>query len=56
MERVSNKYKIMKTKEAWNAPSAEQKKLVALGAKISELKKKYEDKKAKLDQNKKTRK
>ena len=53
MERVSNKYKIMKTKEVWNAPSAEQKKLVALGAKISELKKKYEDKKAKLDQSKK---
>jgi len=53
MERVSNKYKIMKTKEVWNAPSAEQKKLVALEAKISELKKKYEDKKAKLNQNKK---
>ena len=53
MERVSNKYKIMKTKDVWNALSAEQKKLVALEAKISDLKKKYEDKKAKLDQNKK---
>jgi len=39
MDRVSNKYKIMKTKEVRNAPSAEQKKLVALEAKISELKK-----------------
>jgi len=26
MDRVSNKYKIMKTKEVWNASSAEQKK------------------------------
>jgi len=43
----------MKTKEVWNAPSAEQKKLVALEAKISELKKRYENKRAKLDQNKK---
>jgi len=53
MARVSNKYKIMKTKEVWNAPSAEQKKLVALEAKISELKKRYKNKRAKLDQNKK---
>jgi len=53
MDRVSNKYKIMKTKEVWNAPSAEQKKLAALEAKISELKKRYENKRAKLDQNKK---
>jgi len=43
----------MKTKEVWNAPSAEQKKLVALEAKISELKKRYEKKRTKLDQNKK---
>jgi len=53
MDRVSNKYKIMKTKEVWNAPSAEQKTLGALEAKISDLKKKYENKKAKLDQSKK---
>jgi len=43
----------MKTKEVWNAPSAEQNKLVALEAKISELKKRYENKRARLDQNKK---
>jgi len=53
MDRFANKYKIMKTKEVWNAPSAEQKKLVALEAKISELKKRYENKRTKLDQNKK---
>jgi len=34
-------------------PSVEQEKLVALEAKISELKKKYENKKAKLEKNKK---
>ena len=53
MDRVSNKYKIMKTKEVCNVPSSEQKKLVALEVKISELKKRYENKRAKLDQNKK---
>lgn len=53
MERAANKYKIMKTKEIWNAPSAEQEKLVALEAKITSLKQKYDAKKNKLNRIKK---
>ena len=52
MERAANKYKIMKTKEIWNAPSAEQEKLVALEAKITSLKQKYDAKKNKLNKKK----
>jgi len=55
MDRVSSKYKIMKTKEGWIAPSAEQMKLVALDSKISELKKRYENRRAKLDQTRSER-
>ena len=39
MERAANKYKIMKTKEVWNTPSAEQEKLVALQAQLTSLNK-----------------
>ena len=53
MERAANKYKIMKTKEVWNTPSAEQEKLVALQAQLTSLNKKYDAKKSKLERIKK---
>jgi hypothetical protein len=45
---AENKYKILKTKEIWEAPSAEKTKLVALEARFAELKKKLADKRKKV--------
>ena len=53
MERAANKYKIMKTKKVWEAPSAEQEKLIALQADLTSINKKYESKKEKLERLKK---
>lgn len=47
MEKAANKYKILKTKELWEAPSAEEEKLLALEARFAELKKKFANKRKK---------
>ena len=44
MQIASNKYKTMKTKEVWEAPSPEEEKLLALEARFQELKKKFANK------------
>ena len=47
MEKAANKYKILKTKELWEAPSPEEEKLLALEARFAELKKKFANKRKK---------
>jgi hypothetical protein len=44
MVMAETKYKILKTKEIWEAPSEEESKLIALEARFAELKKKYANK------------
>jgi hypothetical protein len=41
MNLAANKFKILKTKEIWEAPSDEEEKLIALQARLEELKKKF---------------
>ena len=38
MQRAMDKYKLLKTKELWEAPSPEEEKLIALEAKITKVK------------------
>ena len=45
MEKAANKYKILKTKELWEAPSPQEEKLIAMEARLAELKKKFNKKK-----------
>ena len=44
MQMASNKYKIMKTKNIWEAPSPEEEKLLALEARFQDLKKRFANK------------
>jgi hypothetical protein len=44
MGYAANKYKILKTKEIWEAPSEEEEKLMALQARFDDLKKKFSNK------------
>jgi hypothetical protein len=61
MDYALTKFKILKTKEVWEAPSEEEEKLIALEARFMELKKKFkrkgkgdpEDGKGGFDRNKK---
>ena len=50
MVLAENKYKILKTKEIWEAPSEEEAKLIALEARFTELKKKMADKRKRVNQ------
>ena len=45
MEKASNKYNILKTKEIWEAPSAKEEKLIALEEQFYEQKKRVTSKK-----------
>ena len=45
MEKTSNKYTILKNKEIWKAPSAEEEKGISIEAHFSELKKRVASKK-----------
>ena len=45
MEKAAHKYRILKTKQAWEAPSPEDEKLLALETTVTNLKAKLEDKK-----------
>jgi hypothetical protein len=47
MEQADQKYRTLKDKEIWEAPSAEEEKLIALEARFAELKKKMSEKKSK---------
>ena len=55
MERAHRKFKTLKTKKIWKAPSAEEEKLLALQVQMNDLNKKYELKKKKLQRIKKRR-
>ena len=55
MERAHNKFKTLKTKKIWKAPSAEGEKLLTLQVQMNDLNKKYELKKNKLQKIKKRR-
>ena len=41
MNIAANKYKILETKEIWEAPSEEEEKLMSLQARFDELKRKF---------------
>ena len=49
MQMATNKYKIMKTKNIWEAPSPQEEQLLSLEARFVELKKKFANKRKGLD-------
>jgi hypothetical protein len=49
---AETKYKILKTKEIWEAPSEEETKLIALESRFTELKKRFADKRKKPKEKK----
>ena len=46
MERAGLKYRILKTRKKWEAPSPEDEKILALETTISDMKAKWEKKKS----------
>ena len=47
MERAQHKFKILKTRNEWEAPTPEDEKLLALESTVTKLKSKLEDQKKK---------